>query len=73
MGQKWYRTQEKNMRYEELEQLHPPAFKRACGVSRQTFSVMVEVLQPHLERRGKRGGQNHLLAGIINFELSLVS
>lgn len=48
------------MLYEELQQLPPPAFKRACGVSRQTFSAMVVVLQPQLERQGKRGGQNQL-------------
>jgi hypothetical protein len=48
------------MLYEELQQLPPPAFKRACGVSRQTFSAMVAVLQPQLERQGKRGGQNQL-------------
>jgi hypothetical protein len=48
------------MTYEELQQLSPPGFKRACGVTRQTFGAMVEVLEPHLERQGKRGGQNHL-------------
>jgi hypothetical protein len=48
------------MLYEEIQQLSPPAFKRACGVSRQTFSAMVSVLQPQLERQGKRGGQNQL-------------
>ena len=47
------------MLYEEVQRLNQSAFKRACGVSRQTFLVMVEVLQPYLERRGKRGGQNH--------------
>src|SRR5215475_2594834 len=48
------------MTYEQLQQLNPPAFKRACGVSRKTFFVMVEMLQPHLNRQGKRGGQNSL-------------
>lgn len=46
--------------YEQLKELNPPDFKRACGVSRGTFYTMVEVLQPHLERQGKRGGQNSL-------------
>lgn len=50
------------MLYEELQRLNPSAFKRACGISCQTFLAMVEVLQPHLESRGKRGGQNHLRA-----------
>lgn len=48
------------MLYEELKQLPPATFKRACGVSRQTFNAMVTVLQPPLERQGKRGGQNQL-------------
>lgn len=48
------------MLYEEVQRLNQSAFKSACGVSRQTFLVMVEVLQPYLERRGKRGGQNNL-------------
>jgi hypothetical protein len=48
------------MRYLELEHLSAQEFKRLCGVSRQTFSEMVEALRPHLERQGKRGGQNKL-------------
>lgn len=35
-------------------------FKRLCGVSRDTFGQMVEVLRPHLERQGQWGGQNKL-------------
>lgn len=31
-----------------------------CGVSRDTFNEMVEVLQPQLERSCRRGGQNKL-------------
>ena len=48
------------MRYRELEHLSNPEFKRLCGVSYETFSGLVEVLRPHLERRGKRGGQAKL-------------
>lgn len=48
------------MSYTELQQLSAGEFKRLCGVSRETFSDMVEVLRPHLERQGKRGGQNKL-------------
>lgn len=48
------------MRYLELEHLRAKEFKRLCGVSRQTFGEMVEELRPHLERQGKRGGQNKL-------------
>lgn len=48
------------MGYTQLEQLSNPEFKRLCGVSRQTFSEMVEVLRPQLDRSGKRGGQAKL-------------
>jgi len=37
--------------------LRPHSFKRKCGVRRDTFEKMVEVLKPKLTRRGKRGGQ----------------
>lgn len=45
------------MTYEQLEALRPSAFKRKCGVQRETFEQMVEVLRPYLDRSGKRGGQ----------------
>lgn len=45
------------MTYKQLEQLKPSAFKRKSGVHRETFEQMVEVLRPHLDRQGKRGGQ----------------
>jgi hypothetical protein len=48
------------MIYEAVQQLNPPQFKRLCGVTRETFRAMVLVLQPHLDRRGKRGGQAKL-------------
>jgi hypothetical protein len=48
------------MPYEELQRLSAGEFKRLCGVSRETFGEMVEVLRPDLERQGKRGGQNKL-------------
>lgn len=35
-------------------------FKRLCGVSRNTFRETVEVLRPHLESQGRRGGQAKL-------------
>lgn len=44
----------------ELGHLSNSEFKRLCGVSRTTFVEMVEVLRPHLERRGQRGGQAKL-------------
>lgn len=48
------------MTYIDLQHLCAADFKRLCGVSRDTFGEMVEVLRPHLERQGQRGGQNKL-------------
>jgi hypothetical protein len=48
------------MAYSELASLSDGEFKRLCGVSRDTFAKMIEVLRPYLERQGKRGGQNKL-------------
>lgn len=48
------------MAYRELASLSNGEFKRLCGVSRDTFAEMIAVLRPHLERQGKRGGQNKL-------------
>jgi hypothetical protein len=48
------------MAYRELEPLSDSEFKRLCGVSRGTFAQMVEVLDPYLNRQGRRGGQAKL-------------
>jgi DNA-directed RNA polymerase specialized sigma subunit len=48
------------MTYEQLKDLNPRDFKRLCGVHLKTFTRMVKVLQPDLERTGKRGGQPKL-------------
>lgn len=48
------------MTYKQLEALRSSAFKRKCGVQRETFEQMVEVLRPYLDRNGKRGGQAKL-------------
>jgi hypothetical protein len=45
------------MSYADLQPLEANLFKRFCGVHRETFEEMVKVLQPHLQRTGKRGGQ----------------
>lgn len=50
------------MTYEQFKCLKPNAFKRRCGVHRETFEQMVGVLRPDLDRRGKRGGQAKLSA-----------
>jgi Helix-turn-helix of DDE superfamily endonuclease len=43
--------------YERLQTIPPKSFKRKCGIRRETFDAMVVELRPHLERKGKRGGQ----------------
>lgn len=48
------------MLYQQLQALNPLAFRRACGVKRETFLTRVALLKPDLERHGKRGGQNRL-------------
>jgi hypothetical protein len=48
---------EVNMTYKQLKELKPEAFKRRCGLKMETFNQMVEILNPHLDRRGKKGGQ----------------
>lgn len=48
------------MSYIDLQNLSAGEFKRLCGISRDTFTEMVKVLRPHLERQGQRGGQNKL-------------
>ncbi len=48
------------MSYTDLQNLSTTEFKRLCGVSRDTFDDLVEVLRPYLERQGRRGGQNKL-------------
>lgn len=48
------------MPYTELQSLSEGEFKRLCGVSRETFAEIVEVLRPHLERQGRRGGKPKL-------------
>ena len=48
------------MTYIDLHHLSAAEFKRLCGVSRDSFEEMVEVLRPNLERQGQRGGQNKL-------------
>ena len=45
------------MSYTDLQHLSNSEFKRLCGVSRNTFAQMVEVLRPALERAGQRGGR----------------
>lgn len=48
------------MAFRELQPLSDSEFKRLCGVSRNTFTQMVEVLHPQLNRQGRRGGQAKL-------------
>jgi hypothetical protein len=48
------------MTYEQLKNLKTEEFKRFCGVHLETFTRMVEELEPDLERTGKRGS-SHIL------------
>ena len=48
------------MIYKQLKHLKRSAFKRRCGVRPEIFAQMAEVLQPYLERSGKRSGQGKL-------------
>jgi len=48
------------MSYREIQFLSGAEFKRLCGVSRETFSAMVDIVRPALDRRGCRGGQAKL-------------
>jgi Helix-turn-helix of DDE superfamily endonuclease len=48
------------MTYQQFQDLKPSAFKRRSGINPQTFEQMVELLRPHLDRQGKRGGQAKL-------------
>ncbi len=48
------------MTYQQFKILKPSAFKRRCGIQLETFEQMVEILRPHLDRRGRRGGQAKL-------------
>lgn len=56
---KWSKG-ETAMSYTELQHLSTTEFKRLCGVSRDTFAQMVEVLRPQLERVGRRCRLNKL-------------
>ncbi|NJL91024.1 MAG: transposase family protein, partial [Coleofasciculaceae cyanobacterium SM2_1_6] len=48
------------MTYEQLKLFKSSAFKRRCGVHHTTFKQMVDILCPHLDRRGQRDGQPKL-------------
>ena len=43
------------MTYEQLKDLKPGDFKRACGVSPQTFEKMLRVLREYEQRKIKPG------------------
>ncbi len=39
------------MNYEDVKNLKPSDFKRLCGVSKETFAVMCEVVSEHKRTR----------------------
>jgi hypothetical protein len=48
------------MTYEQMKNLPPGDFKRACGVPPQTFETMLQVLQEHEQRKVKPGRPSRL-------------
>ncbi len=47
------------MTYEDVKNLKPSDFKRLCGVSKETFAQMCEVVSEH-KRTAKRGRKSNL-------------
>jgi len=47
------------MTYEDVKNLKPSDFKRLCGVSKETFAAMREVVREH-KRQTRRGRKSHL-------------
>ncbi len=47
------------MNYEDVKNLKPSDFKRLCGVSKETFAVICEVVSEH-KRTAKRGRKSNL-------------
>src|SRR5262245_17430107 len=43
------------MTYEQIRDLQPADFKRACGVHPQTFEKMLHVLQEYVQKKMKSG------------------
>jgi hypothetical protein len=43
------------MTYEQMQDLKPENFRRACGVHPQTFEKMLQVLRAHMQRKIKPG------------------
>jgi hypothetical protein len=43
------------MTYEQMKNLKPGDFKRACGVYPQTFEAMLQVLRDHAQKKVKPG------------------
>ena len=45
------------MSFAQVSQLKPEAFRRYCGLKRETFDEVMNTLRPHLPQTGQRGGQ----------------
>ena len=48
------------MTYEQMKDLKPGDFKRACGVQPQTFETMLHVLREHEQQKAKPGRPSKL-------------
>ena len=47
------------MTYEQIKDLKPEDFKRACGVHTQTFDKMLAILRDHQKKKVKPGGHRN--------------
>jgi hypothetical protein len=52
--------EEKPMTYEHIQQLHPEAFKRYCGVHPETFQAMMAALGAKAQKKRKSGRPSKL-------------
>lgn len=48
------------MTYEQVQHLKPEAFKRLCGVRRETFTEMVNVLEAKAQKKRQPGRASKL-------------
>ena len=50
------------MKYKNLKKLSDEEFRRATGVKRKTFSLMVDIINNREEKKKQRGGRPNKLS-----------
>ena len=45
------------MKYEQIENLKPEAFRRLTGIKKKTFHEMISILEPAEKKKKKQGGR----------------